>query len=619
MSVSPPCGRGSRTPGRRQAQRLVSLQRLVSVQNPGLVQRLVVGLLAAGILASLAPFLKTAPPGAWARQPPDPGMDLERGWRELDGQLRQLDQLPPLESLPPSPPGGVPMPPALLAPNAPPAGPLSPEAARPAPPLSLPAAASLQGGGVRALSLEEAVVLALRQNPAVQARREGVAAALAEVRASLGAWWPQLVAGASAGVDRAGSRTTVLEGSTAFGFGPLYDPGGPFYSPKGGSVGLTSSSSGLAAGVALRQELVDFARAPRVRAARARLRRERAAYADALRRLQLDVSEAYYLLQQADQMVRIRDAEVRNDLLILADALQLKQAGLVPRLDVLRRRAVEATGQEALIQALADRAVARRRLARWLNLPPEITPAAADPIQLQGRWPLDLERSLLAAFRGNPELEAVLAARQALAEERLATMAALLPTLSLFTAAGASGNRESLWGFQVRGGGCCNAAIAPESRATGWDWSIGLSVRWLLFDGGTAAGEAEALERRGRALAQEHAALRDTIRLRLEEAFFQHEASLAKLASAQRGVAAALEAFRDLRLRYKLGLSNEVDLSLTQEALIRGLVGRLDATVGVNVTYARLLRELLPMPGDPSAPLEARLQLGRDDHQRSTR
>jgi outer membrane protein TolC len=442
---------------------------------------------------------------------------------------------------------------------------------------------------------------------------------LAELRGSLGTRWPRLVALAGAGYDRAGTRTTVLEPSTAFGLGPLYGPGGPFDNPSGGSVGLTSSSASLSAGLALRQEVVDFARTPRVRAARARLEQRRADYAVALRRLQLEVSEAYYQLQQADQLARIRDADVRNDLLILADALQLKQAGLVPRLDVLRRRAIEASSQENLIQALADRAVARRRLAVLLNLPPGITPVAADPIRLQGRWPLDLERSLLAAYRGNPELEAVLAARQALAEERQAVVAALLPKLALFSAVGASGSRDSLWGLQVRGGGCCGASISPESRTSGWDWSIALSVSWLLFDAGTTASEAEALARRQRALEQEHAALRDTIRLRLEQAFFQHEASLAKLASAQRGVAAALEAFRDLRLRYKLGLSNEVELSLTQERLISSLVQRLNATIGVNVTYAQLLRELLPVPRDPASPIEPRLQLGLDDHQRSSR
>jgi outer membrane protein TolC len=546
---------------------------------------------------------------------------MERGWRELEEQLRLLDRLLPLDPATVPPPTGspAPLPEALLAPNAAPTSALTAAEAQPAPPLSLPDSGALQANGLRSLTLEEAVTLALRNNATVQARRQEVAAALADVRASFGAYWPRLEALAEAGYGRTGTRTTVVQSSQALGFGPLYDPGGPFFSPTGGSVGVQSGTGSLTAGLRLRQDLLDFARTPRVRGARARLEEQRAAYADALRRLQLEVTVAYYELQQADQMARIRDADVRNDGRILADALQLRQAGLVPRLDVLRRRAIEASNQEALIQALADRAVARRRLGGVLNLPPGLTPTAADPIRLQGRWPLDLERSLLAAYRGNPELETLLAARQALAEERQATVAALLPKLAAFTAAGASGSRDSLWGFQVRGGGCCNASISPESRSSGWDWSIGLSVSWLLFDGGTTAGQAESLERRQRALEQDHARAREAIRLRLEQAFFQHQASLAKLASAQRGVAAALEAFRDLRMRYRLGLSNEVDLSLTQERLISSLVQRLNAMIGVNVSYAQLLRELLPMPRNPDKPVETRLQLGLDDHQRSNR
>jgi OMF family outer membrane factor len=592
----------------------------VGLGHPVVAGRRLVALAAAAGLLTIGLGGGAGP--ASARGAGDPATaTLERGWRDLEEQLRLLDRLLPLEPAPAPPAAAAPapLPGALLGPNGAAAAALTAAEATPAPPLSLPEATALEGDGLRSLTLEQAVTLALRHNARVQARRELVAAALAEVRASLGAYWPQLLAVADAGFDRSGSRTTVLESSQALGFGPLFGPGGPFFSPKGGSVGVQASSAGLGAGLGLRQNLVDFARTPRVGAARARLEQSRADYADALRRLQLEVSEAYYQLQQADQMVRIRDADVRNDLLILSDALQLKEAGLVPRLDVQRRRAIEASNQEALIQALADRAVARRRLAVLLNLPPAITPVAADPIRLQKRWPLDLERSLLAAYRGNPELEAVLATRRALAEERQAAAAALLPKLALFTQAAASGSRDSLWNFRVRGGGCCQASISPESRVSGWDWSIGLSVSWLLFDGGASAGQVEALERRRRAVEQEHAALRDAIRLRLEQAFFQHEANLAKLASAQRGVAAALEAFRDLRLRYKVGLSNEVDLSLTQERLIGSLVQRLKATIGVNVSYAQLLRELLPMPRNAQAPVEARLQLGLDDHQRSIR
>jgi outer membrane protein TolC len=137
---------------------------------------------------------------------------------------------------------------------------------------------------------------------------------------------------------------------------------------------------------------------------------------------------------------------------------------------------------------------------------------------------------------------------------------------------------------------------------------VGLTFTWLLFDAGTTAGQARALARREAAAAQQVAATRNDIRLRLETAFFNHEASLAKLSSARRGVAAALEAFRDVRLRYLTGLSSEIDLSLTQDRLIGSLVQRLNATVNVNITYAKLLRELLPMPRDPNQPIQPQLQ-----------
>ena len=72
-------------------------------------------------------------------------------------------------------------------------------------------------------------------------------------------------------------------------------------------------------------------------------------------------------------------------------------------------------------------------------------------------------------------------------------------------------------------------------------------------------------------------------------------------------MAAAIEAFRDLRLRYQRGLSSELELSITQERLIASLVQRLNATVGVNISYARLLRELLPVPIDPQVPFSGEL------------
>ena len=546
---------------------------------------------------------------------------LERSWSRLDQQLKLLDGLlpPELQSRPAEIDSVPPLPASLLKANQPAGARLSPSDAVPVPPLELPTAVQLQSGGVQGLSLKQAVAIAFTGSATLQAEREQVAASLASLQAALGAWWPRISAVASGSTGQNGSWNGAPVGNGNLGFGPQFAPNslstpggttnGAFYVPSGGGAYLNESQLQGQAGLELDYALLDFARTPRIQAARAQLRQARNTYAANLRSLQLQVSEAYYKLQQADQTVRIRDAAVRNDLLILRDTLDLKTAGLVPRLDVLRRRAIEASDQEQLIQALADRAVARRQLAVLLNLPPGLTPEASDPIAVQPRWPLDLEPTLLAAYAGNPELDAILAVREALARNRDATAAGLLPKLSLFATAGGNASNTNQFDATVSNGGCCGSSLVPVQNSNGYSWSVGLSLRWLLFDAGTTAAQARSYDRQAAAEAQTYAAQRNTIRLRLEQSFFNHEASLAKLSSARRGLAAALEAFRDVRLRYLSGLSSELDLSNTQEKLISALVSRLNATVGVNITYAQLLRELLPVPRDPAAPLQPQLQL----------
>ena len=546
---------------------------------------------------------------------------LERSWQRLDAELRALDQLLPSEPEPPV--GNVlstpELPANLIRANQPAQGPIQPDQVQATPPLDLPTPQQLQAGSIASISLEQAVAIAFANSASLQAQREQVAAALASVQAVMGTYWPTISAFAAGGYE--GSRSTITSNkpNDNLGFGPQFSPNGlaspsgptagAFYVPDGGSLAATSGTGAIEGGLQLNYALLDFARTPTVRAARAVLERQRNTYANQLRSLQLQVSEAYYKLQQDEQLVRVYDANLRNDLVILQDTLDLKQAGLVPRLDVLRRRAIQAADEETLIQALADRAVARRQLAVLLNLPPQVTPNASDPIVVQPRWPLDLEASLLAAYRGNPELEAILAARTALAQQSQATAAGLLPKLSLFASGGGSSSQTSLTNFDLGGGGCCGSTALPLSTTNGWDWSVGLTFTWLLFDAGTTAGQARALTKQAAATAQQYAASRNDIRLRIEQAFFNHEASLAKLSSARRGVAAALEAFRDVRLRYLTGLDSELNVSNTQDRLINSLVRRLNATVNVNITYAKLLKELLPMPRDPNLPIQPQLQL----------
>ena len=576
----------------------------------------VLALLWVGLIpAQLAPAALASPRPAPLPGQPRPTQStelIERSWQRLDAELRALDQLLPGE---PEPPVGdmlstPELPANLIRANQPASGPIQPADTVAGPPLDLPTPQQLQAGGVASLGLEQALAIAFANSATLQAQREQVAAALASVQAAMGSYWPTISAFANGGYEGARSTTTSNKPNDNLGFGPNFDPpNGPFYVPNGGSVAATSGEWGVEGGLQLNYALLDFARTPSVRAARASLEQQRNTYANQLRSLQLQVSEAYYQLQQDEQLVRVYDANLRNDLVILRDTLDLKQAGLVPRLDVLRRRAIQASDEETLIQALADRAVSRRQLAVLLNLPASVTPTPSDPIVVQPRWPLDLEASLLAAYRGNPELEAILATRTALAQQSQATAAGLLPKLSLFASGGGSSSQTSLGNFDIGGGGCCGSTALPLSTTNSWDWSAGLTLTWLLFDAGTTAGQARALAQREAAAAQQYAATRNDIRLRIEQAFFNHEASLAKLSSARRGVAAALEAFRDVRLRFLTGLDSELNLSNTQDRLLNSQVQRLNATVNVNITYAKLLRELLPMPRDPNLPIQPQLQL----------
>jgi outer membrane protein TolC len=492
---------------------------------------------------------------------------LERSWSELNKSLNALDQLlPPDPSLPTSTSNTVPaLPPALLQAN--------------------------RSDGTTALSLNQALAIGFQQNPNLQIQRLAINAALDNLQAQLGTYWPRIVAVAGAGYGQINQGFGVPAGTT------LFPENSPFYVPTGATATLSQASRNLNGGFELSYELIDFARTPAIKAARARLQLARQNYANGLRELQLRISEAYYLLQRSDQLVRIRDADVRNDLVVLNDVLALKQAGLVPRLDLLRRQSIEATSQEFLVQALADRAVARRKLAVALNLAPEITPVASDPIQLQPRWPLDLETSLLEAYRDNPELEALLATREALLRDQNQMAAKLLPKLS-FMAAGGAGSQQ-ISQFNVSGD-CCGTTVIPTLNNLNNNWLLGLSFRWLLFDAGTSAAQVRSLGKQAEIQNQRFIAQRNDIRLRLEQAFFNHEASLVKILSARRAVAASLEGFRDAKLRYQTGLANEVTLSLTQDQLVRDLVRRLEATIDVNVSYAQLLRELLPVSRDPN-------------------
>ena len=555
---------------------------------------------------------------------------LEKSWERLNNQVDAIDTLtgpaPAIESSDDL--RSLEVPKLLIDVNAPASAELTEQDTQPDPLLRLPSAAD-KPARILSLTLENAVTLAFRNNPSLGAQRDLIKAQAATIASESSRYWPTISVFANVDGFQSGTTTYNPYGNNTYGLGSLFNrkgqtpnfaltndgnqvsgaSAGPFYVPSGGGLGAVMNGVSADAGLQVDYDIINFARTPRVQAAQARLTQQENLYADRLRVIQLEVSEAYYNLQRAEQLVQIRDAIVRTDLVVLEDTLDLKQAGLVPRVDLLRRSSLLAADEESLIQAMADRAVARRELWTVLNLSSEVTPSAQDPISLQPRWPLNLEKTVLAAYDDNPELTAILATQQALIRRQDEAAAQLLPRLSLFAAAGGLGSVERTFNLAPIGGGCCGDTFLPLEQVSGYEWSVGLAFNWMIFDAGGTSNRVKALQLQEQATAEHYASTRNAIRLRLERAFLNHEASLAKLVSARRAVGASKEAFRDTQLRYQTGLSDEIDLSITQEQLVNALVRRLFATVDVNVTYARMLRELLPMPKNPNHPVLTQLTL----------
>lgn len=452
------------------------------------------------------------------------------------------------------------------------------------------------------LSLPTALEVALRNDPELAGQRAAVEERQGWLTSVRGRFWPELALLVGGSTSQTQTKNTVWQDNSG-----LYPPGSPFLvAPNGWNRIQENLLSGVA-GLGVDWELVSFERNAALAEVKNELTASRQRYANRLRQLQLDVSLAYYGLQLAEQLRRVRQAVVDNDSLVKEEVQALKQAGLVPRFDLLRAEAELQQSRYRLEQADALRATRERQLSNLINVPFDVTVTAPETIALQPPWPLDLQQTLIQGFRDNPQLLALQAARDALLRQGDRRAAELLPSLRLFARAGVGEVVSSKPTIELRG--CCAATNIPELYSQSADWAAGVQLRWRLFDGGVTSGAAAASRAAAARTEQVLAGERNAIRQRLEAAFFDHRAALGQIVATRASYAAAREAFRDVRARYQLGLADYTDVSSTIRLLTQAMEGVAESITLANVSYAQLLRELLPVPSTPEQPVSLPLVL----------
>ena len=455
------------------------------------------------------------------------------------------------------------------------------------------------------VSLRQAVNLALTNDPTLQQYISGVEEQSQWLRSVRGRFLPTFALEIGAGYQQQRGRNWVWRGNAdVSGFGV----DSPFYVPTGGSNRFQTNLGGGFAGARIDYELLSFERSAAVAEVTADLDEAHQLYGNHLRELQLAVSQAYYQLQLMEQLQRIRQVVVTNDSVILDQVRAMHTAGLVPRVDLLRAESRLQQQRFLLEQADAGRAAGQRRLSNLVNVPFDVTLETSDAVRLEQPWPLNLEDTIVRGLQDNPQLEALQAARNALLRQADRRAAQLLPSIGLFAKAGYQVDQSTSPVIDLDG--CCKGpAFIPGFNSQGNDWSAGVQLNWRLFDGGITSGAVAANRAAADQVLQQQAAQRNAIRQALEAAFYEHGAALRQIIAANSAYQAAREAFRDSRARYEFGLADYTDLADTISSLTGAMEQRAEAMTLANLSYANLLRELLPVPRDPALPLSLPLTL----------
>jgi OMF family outer membrane factor len=420
------------------------------------------------------------------------------------------------------------------------------------------------------LTLQQAVELAQRNNRSLQVARIQLEQAEAQLREARAALYPRVDLQATAQGQRTAQGELQFEAARQ----QAEQQGIPFDQRDRGTVSLSGT-------IEANYSLINGGRRnAQIRATQEALRSAQLQVETASEQIRLEVANAYYDLQQADEQVRIAESAVRNAQQSLQDAQALEQAGLGTRFDTLRAQVQLANQNQLLVTNRAAQQINRRQLAQILSLPQSVNLIAADPVEIAGLWNLTLEESIVRAFQNRAELQQQLTQRNIAEQQRRVAAADGRPQVDLFA------NYNILEVFN-------------DGLGLADGYAVGARLRWTLFDGGAIRARVAQRQSDIDIAETQFANQRNQIRFQVEQAYYNLNANFQNIETARLAVNQASEALRLARLRFFAGVGTQTevidaenDLTAAQGSLVR-------AVIDYNRSLATLTRAIsnIPVPG----------------------
>ena len=411
----------------------------------------------------------------------------------------------------------------------------------------------------RALSVDEAVEIALESQPNIQARLSSYAAARYRVDQALSPLLPQIT----------GSWTAARQQTAVPGTRPNISSTPLVRDPRTGSATITSIrewGENTTASISLSQLLFDFGK--NFASTEAARKLADVAFEDVeLQRqlITLTVKESFTNINFAQRLIRVQEQALDRANLNLRSAQGFFQVGTRPKSDVTRAEVDVANARVDLIRARNAEKNARVALNTAMGLPAN-TPTAVQDNLVYAPTTLDPAQLLSGALQQRPEIrQARLRVDQADALARR-TIRDFFPDI---TGSGMYGATRSDWN-EI--------------------WAVTLSLSWTLYDGGNRIAryrEAKATWDSARATVQ---ATELDISRDVEQAQINVTEANERIGAAQTAVASAQENFRLAQGRFDAGVGTILELTDAQLALTQAQNTEAQALADYRISLARLDR-----------------------------
>lgn len=430
------------------------------------------------------------------------------------------------------------------------------------------------------LTLADAVAIALRRQPTEYLARTQITSANGQKAQARAQYFPTL----TPTFQYQDSRDTFygLSTSTVTPTTTIGSDGTPTQTFTSGtqSLGGVAVTRGSGSALVLKQTLFDSGTRESVNAqARRTLDAARFGQTDTRQQIILNVTQSFYDLLRADDLVKVSQAQVTRAEQTVAQTQGQIDAGVAARADILQSKSDLANAQVSLLQnesaVRSTEAALKNAMAIETSSPLQLASLAAEdalpPLPNAGPEK-PLEEYVTQAYAARPDL------RQQLSTIEVSKQSVKQAKINA--------------GVALSGSYVLTYQPTNDIGAKGTNSQVLVTASYPLFDAGGARGGVRIAEAGRDADLNRLEQLRQTVRLNVEQSYYDRALALQRTQLAQIAIQAAQESFDAATARRTAGIGTVLDITTAQVSLTQAQNQYVTAVYDFYTADARLKRAI---------------------------